>query len=116
MIKGPVATILVQSGKLLPGQIIVAGSEFGRVRAMQGPSGGSLQEAGPSEPVEIVGLSGTLVLVKTLQLSRMKGVLGKFVVIVWKRKKPGCQEDNLFRWKICSRKWRKEKRQTLKYF
>ena len=57
--RGPVATILVQSGKLLRGQIIVAGSEFGRVRAMLGPSGDNLLEAGPSQSVEIVGLSGT---------------------------------------------------------
>ena len=57
--RGPVATILVQSGSLKKGDIIVAGSEFGRVRAMLGATGSSLVEAGPSVPVEIVGLSGT---------------------------------------------------------
>ena len=57
--RGPVATVLIQSGKLCRGDILVAGSEFGRVRAMSDSTGKNLTDAGPSEPVEIVGLSGT---------------------------------------------------------
>jgi translation initiation factor IF-2 len=55
--KGPVATILVQSGTLKRGDIVLAGSSFGRVRAMLDESGKSVQEAGPSIPVEIQGLT-----------------------------------------------------------
>ena len=55
--KGPVATILVQSGTLKRGDMILAGSAFGRVRAMLDENGKPCQEAGPSIPVEIQGLS-----------------------------------------------------------
>jgi len=55
--KGPVATILVQSGTLKRGDMILAGSSFGRVRAMLDENGKSCNEAGPSIPVEIQGLS-----------------------------------------------------------
>jgi translation initiation factor IF-2 len=55
--KGPVATILVQSGTLKRGDMILAGSSFGRVRAMLDENGKPCQEAGPSIPVEIQGLS-----------------------------------------------------------
>src|SRR6266436_2001915 len=55
--RGPVATVLVQSGTLRRGDIVLAGSAFGRVRAMLDESGGAVQEAGPSIPVEIQGLS-----------------------------------------------------------
>ncbi|MGA2550451.1 MAG: translation initiation factor IF-2 [Burkholderiaceae bacterium] len=55
--RGPVATILVQSGTLKRGDIVLAGSSFGRVRAMLDESGKSVQEAGPSIPVEIQGLT-----------------------------------------------------------
>ncbi|MGV6816790.1 MAG: translation initiation factor IF-2 [Thiotrichales bacterium] len=57
--KGPVATILVQSGLLKRGDIILSGQEFGRVRAMFNESGEQVQEAGPSYPVVVLGLSGT---------------------------------------------------------
>ncbi len=56
--RGPVGTMLVQRGTLHQGDIIVAGSEWGRVRAMLDDKGRHLQEAGPSAPVEILGLSG----------------------------------------------------------
>jgi translation initiation factor IF-2 len=56
--RGPVGTILVQRGTLRQGDIVVAGSEWGRVRAMLDDKGQQLPEAGPSTPVEILGLSG----------------------------------------------------------
>jgi translation initiation factor IF-2 len=56
--RGPVATLLVQSGTLKPGDAIVCGSEYGRVRAMFDEQGRQVSEAGPSIPVEILGLSG----------------------------------------------------------
>jgi translation initiation factor IF-2 len=55
--KGPVATVLVQSGTLRRGDMILAGSSFGRVRAMLDENGKPCNEAGPSIPVEIQGLS-----------------------------------------------------------
>ena len=57
--RGPVATVLVQSGILKRGDILLAGTEFGRVRAMTDSDGNQIDEAGPSEPVEVLGLSGT---------------------------------------------------------
>jgi translation initiation factor IF-2 len=55
--RGPVATILVQSGTLKRGDVVLAGSSFGRVRAMLDENGKSVTEAGPSFPVEIQGLT-----------------------------------------------------------
>jgi translation initiation factor IF-2 len=55
--RGPVATVLVQSGTLKRGDVVLAGSSFGRVRAMLDEAGKSIPEAGPSIPVEIQGLS-----------------------------------------------------------
>ncbi len=55
--RGPVATILVQSGTLKRGDIVLAGAVFGRVRAMLDESGQAMKEAGPSIPAEIQGLS-----------------------------------------------------------
>ena len=54
--RGPIATILVQNGTLHSGDIVVAGTAVGRVRAMTDENGRSLREAGPSVPVEIMGL------------------------------------------------------------
>ena len=54
--KGPVATVLVQSGTLKRGDILLAGSVFGRIRAMTDEAGKAVQSAGPSIPVEIQGL------------------------------------------------------------
>ena len=56
--RGPVATVLVQNGTLNQGDIVVAGSEWGRVRALVDNRGAQLKKAGPSMPVEILGLSG----------------------------------------------------------
>jgi translation initiation factor IF-2 len=55
--KGPVATILVQSGTLKRGDVVLAGAAFGRVRAMLDENGKPINEAGPSIPVEIQGLT-----------------------------------------------------------
>ncbi len=55
--RGPVATVLVQSGTLRKGDILLAGSSFGRVRAMLDESGRPIDEAGPSIPAEILGLT-----------------------------------------------------------
>ena len=55
--RGPVATVLVQKGTLRQGDIIVAGSEFGRVRGMVDDKGAPIKAAGPSTPVEVIGLS-----------------------------------------------------------
>ncbi len=56
--RGPVATVLVQKGTLRQGDIVVAGAEWGRVRAMLDDKGTALKEAGPSSPVEILGIAG----------------------------------------------------------
>jgi translation initiation factor IF-2 len=57
--RGPVATVLVQRGTLRVGDILVAGSEWGKVRALVDERRQNLTEAGPSSPVEALGLSGT---------------------------------------------------------
>ncbi|MEK7717462.1 MAG: translation initiation factor IF-2, partial [Pseudomonadota bacterium] len=56
--RGPVVTVLVQRGTLRKGDVILAGREFGRVRAMLDEKGRTVKEAGPSIPVEVQGLSG----------------------------------------------------------
>ncbi|MBO4223007.1 translation initiation factor IF-2 [Bradyrhizobium neotropicale] len=56
--RGPVATVLVQRGTLMVGDIIVAGAEMGRVRALISDQGENLDEAGPSVPVEVLGFNG----------------------------------------------------------
>jgi translation initiation factor IF-2 len=55
--RGPVATVLVQNGTLSVGDIVVAGSTYGKVRAMVNDRGRRIREAGPSTPVEIIGLN-----------------------------------------------------------
>jgi translation initiation factor IF-2 len=55
--RGPVATVLIQSGTLRKGDVVIAGSSYGRVRAMLDENGKSIDEAGPSIPVEIQGLT-----------------------------------------------------------
>ena len=57
--RGPVATVLVQNGKLRKGDILIAGQEWGRVRAMFNESGVTIESAGPSMPAVVLGLSGT---------------------------------------------------------
>ena len=57
--RGPVATVLVQTGTLMPGDILVAGNEWGRVRALVDDHGTHVEEAPPAMPVEILGLQGT---------------------------------------------------------
>jgi translation initiation factor IF-2 len=55
--RGPVATVLVQNGTLKQGDIVIAGKTVGRIRAMTDDKGRKLEEAGPSVPTEIIGLS-----------------------------------------------------------
>src|SRR6266852_4705300 len=57
--RGPVATVLVQRGTLHIGDIVVAGAEWGRVRALVSDTGESVELAGPSVPVEVLGFNGT---------------------------------------------------------
>ena len=57
--RGPVATVLVQRGTLKVGDIVVAGAEWGRVRALVSDTGASIDQAGPSTPVEVLGFNGT---------------------------------------------------------
>jgi translation initiation factor IF-2 len=57
--RGPVATVLVQRGTLKTGDIVVAGAEWGRVRALVSDTGASVDSAGPSTPVEVLGFTGT---------------------------------------------------------
>jgi translation initiation factor IF-2 len=57
--RGPVATVLVQNGTLRKGDIFVVGEQWGKVRALINDQGETIAEAGPSVPVEVLGLSGT---------------------------------------------------------
>ncbi len=57
--RGPVATVLVQNGTLKQGDIFVVGEQWGKVRALVDDKGGRVKEAGPSVPVEVLGLNGT---------------------------------------------------------
>jgi translation initiation factor IF-2 len=57
--RGPVATVLVQNGTLRKGDIFVVGEQWGKVRALINDKGETVLEAGPSVPVEVLGLSGT---------------------------------------------------------
>ena len=56
--RGPVATVLIQSGSLHEGDAVVVGAHSGRIRALVDPSGKKVKSAGPSDPVEILGISG----------------------------------------------------------
>ena len=57
--RGPVATVLVQRGTLKVGDLIVAGADWGRVRALVSDTGAPVESAGPSTPVEVLGFNGT---------------------------------------------------------
>jgi translation initiation factor IF-2 len=57
--RGPVATVLIQNGTLKQGDIFVVGEQYGKVRALINDKGERVKEAGPSEPVEVLGLNGT---------------------------------------------------------
>ena len=56
--RGPVASVLIQEGELRAGDIMLCGEEYGRIRAMRDENGNDVKVAGPSTPVEILGLSG----------------------------------------------------------
>ena len=55
--RGPVATVLVHQGTLKVGEVFVVGNKYGRVRALVDGKGRKIQEAGPSAPVEVLGLN-----------------------------------------------------------
>src|SRR5450830_1915932 len=57
--RGPVATVLIERGTLRVGDLVVAGAEWGRVRALVSDTGEPIETAGPSTPVEVLGFSGT---------------------------------------------------------
>ena len=57
--RGPVATVLIQNGTLRRGDIFVVGEQWGKVRALVDDQGNRIEEAGPSVPVEVLGLNGT---------------------------------------------------------
>ena len=57
--RGPVATVLIQNGTLRQGDIFVVGEQYGKVRALINDKGERIKEAGPSVPVEVLGLNGT---------------------------------------------------------
>jgi len=57
--RGPVATVLIERGTIAIGDVFIAGSEWGRVRALVDDRGENVDRAGPSEPVEVLGLQGT---------------------------------------------------------
>ena len=57
--RGPVATVLIQKGTLRQGDIFVVGEQYGKVRALVNDRGERIKEAGPSSPVEVLGLNGT---------------------------------------------------------
>ncbi len=57
--RGPVATVLIQNGTLRQGDIFVVGEQYGKVRALINDKGERVQEAGPAQPVEVLGLNGT---------------------------------------------------------
>src|SRR5690606_14046325 len=56
--RGPVSTVLINRGTLKKGDIVVAGSQWGRVKALSNERGQVLEDAGPAMPVEILGLDG----------------------------------------------------------
>ena len=71
--RGPVATVLVQNGQLKQGDIVIAGEFYGRVRAMLDDAGSNTKQAGPSQPVELLGLTVHPEPETILRLSRTKG-------------------------------------------
>jgi len=74
--KGPLATVLINRGTLRTGDVLVVGTQSGRVRAMQDDKGRAIKEAGPSQPVEVLGIGGvphagdTLTVVENEQRAR----------------------------------------------
>jgi translation initiation factor IF-2 len=104
--RGPVATILVQSGTLKRGDVVLAGSAFGKVRAMLDETGKPVDEAGPAIPVEIQGLSdvpgaGEDVLVLPTNARRVKSpcsARASSATSSWRASRPPS-------WKTCSSRW-----------
>ena len=103
--RGPVATVLVQSGTLHRGDVVLVGQEYGRIRAMLSETGKAISEAGPSIPVEIQGLTGVpsageeIVVLNDERKAREIGLFrqGKF------RDVRNWQNNRQPNWKTCSR-------------
>jgi translation initiation factor IF-2 len=91
--KGPVATILVQSGTLKRGDIVLAGAVYGRVRAMLDENGNPIDAAGPSIPVEIQGLSDVPMAARSLCSARASSATSSW---------PGNRRRSL---RTCSSRW-----------
>ena len=107
--KGPVATILVQKGTLHVGDYIAAGACSGKVRAMMDDKGRRVKEAGPSTPVEILGLSDVPnageILVQTDNDKEAKNFAATFVA---ENKKNLLEETKAkMSWMICSTRFRR---------
>ncbi len=111
--RGPVATILVQSGTLKRGDVVLAGSAYGRVRAMLDENGKTISEAGPSIPVEIQGLTEVPAPAKKswswpTSARRAKSpcsVKASSATSSWPSSRPPS-------WKTCSSRWAKAKSRT----
>ncbi|MEH8075455.1 translation initiation factor IF-2 [Gallibacterium anatis] len=101
--RGPVATVLVQSGTLNRGDIVLCGLEYGRVRAMRNEIGKEVKSAGPSIPVEILGLSGVpsagdeMTVVRDEKKAREVALYrqGKFCEVKWARQQKA-KLENMF--------------------
>ncbi|MEH8130894.1 translation initiation factor IF-2 [Gallibacterium anatis] len=101
--RGPVATVLVQSGTLNRGDIVLCGLEYGRVRAMRNEIGKEVKSAGPSIPVEILGLSGVpsagdeMTVVRDEKKAREVALYrqGKFREVKWARQQKA-KLENMF--------------------
>ncbi|MEH8027724.1 translation initiation factor IF-2 [Gallibacterium anatis] len=101
--RGPVATVLVQSGTLNRGDIVLCGLEYGRVRAMRNEIGKEVKSAGPSIPVEILGLSGVpsagdeMTFVRDEKKAREVALYrqGKFREVKWARQQKA-KLENMF--------------------
>jgi len=102
--RGPVATILVRRGTLKVGDIFVCGAESGRVRALVNDQGQQIKEAGPSMPVEVLGLGGVPMAGDTLTVSRMRRARAKSPPIVRNRRSRSGRRRRRSAWKACSRR------------
>lgn len=88
--RGPVATVLVQTGTLMPGDILVAGNEWGRVRALVDDHGTHVEEAPPAMPVEILGLRARRAPATTSPWSttRLAPARSPSIASVWRATRP----------------------------
>ena len=83
--RGSVASVLVQAGTLRKGDVVLAGHQFGRIRAMMDENGKPINEAGPSIPVEILGLDGSFVR-KFGGYSRVLPIFEHIGILKWRKR------------------------------